>query len=307
MRQPSFLRQFALGLLLGALLLPQSAYAQFGGVVHDPVQTNVHIANFARTMEKWQKEINHWMEEIDKYNRMIERAERQIQGLDNLLKSAEQIAARDRELRQTMSTLGRTVRLAFRLKNQIVNSVFNQARALRRMEERVRSGGAWQFSLSDLEYWLRNDIGRYSEQTIAEEQRLINMDNELDRYLLEKQQALERAAEYSELIEKKNEAVETLRKCTDCTDKDVQIAHLDFEINRLNREMESALDRSREYDERARKRTEAIIQHHEENMAFGRDVSALEKAWKGVRRAEKSLREKIYDDAKRKSEEALDK
>jgi len=111
MNRLSLTRQVVLGLLLGALLLPQAAFAQFGGVVHDPVQTNVHIANFAKTMEKWAREMNHWMEEIDKYNQMIEKGERQIQGLDNLLRSAEQIAAKDRELRQTMSVIGKTVRL----------------------------------------------------------------------------------------------------------------------------------------------------------------------------------------------------
>lgn len=307
MRQDCFARQIVIGLVLGALLLPQTAYAQFGGVVHDPIQTNIHIANFAKTVAKWEKEINHWMEEIEKYNAIIEKGEKTVQGLGSLLNAAEQIAAKDRQLRQTLSTVGKTVRLAFRLKNQIVNSVYNQAKALRRIEERVRHGGAWAWSWQDLEDWLRNDIGRYSEQTIAEEERLIKMDNELDRYLLEQRQAHEHAQAIQKELEDTKLALEMLAESDDTTDKDLQIAKLKEQIPQLEKERERYYERAREFDEKARKRVEMIIKRHEEDVAFGRDVNALQQTWKGVRRAEQKLKDKLNDEARRSDEEAASK
>ena len=95
-----------MGVVLAALLLPAPTYAQFA--VYDPVNNINQIKSFFQDLQ-------HWVETIQQYEQTYLNAVNQLTSMKGILKNAEQMLAFDSKMRTTMSALGQTVRLGFKL------------------------------------------------------------------------------------------------------------------------------------------------------------------------------------------------
>jgi DNA repair exonuclease SbcCD ATPase subunit len=178
MRKKSLFSQLTLGLLIGILIMPaRPAQAQFGfGVVFDPKA-------YALQIEKR-------IEEAQRYVEMFDNAVQQLTTLKGVLEQSEELLAKQRNAITTMSNIGRTVRASFQLKEQLEAIIKTRLNMLRSIDDRLRRGILDpEADLRDLEEYLRTSIGRSSQDTVANLERLMRMDNTLARWELEWQKA----------------------------------------------------------------------------------------------------------------------
>jgi len=265
MIKKSLLHHFALGLLIGVLIMPSPiAYAQW--TVFDPSQYALQVA-------KKVEEANRW---IKHYTNLVQ----QLTTLGGVLKAADDLVAKQKNAITTMSNIGRTVRASFQLKDQLEAIVTTRLDMIKRIDDRLRNGiFDPEADLRDLDEYLRNSIGRSSQDTIANRERLARMDNQLEvwqRELILKEQkkswAKGKQKMTTELLYAEDQKADA-EKCSSCiaslkdelANYEILIAQLDVEILDLRCQIEN---RVKQYN----------IQM-QERVRFGGQVQSINEAW----------------------------
>lgn len=202
MQKPSLIKQLLLGLLLGIFLVPaQPAQAQW--TVFDPT-------SYAAQIEEMAREVDRWMSTIQHYTAMYDKAVQQVTSLGGILTVVDKQLARNKDLVASVASIGQTVRHIYQLKRQIENMVQCRIRAIQQLDSRLKAGiFNPQQDLQDLEEYLRNSIGRASQDTLANLERLANMDNEFERMRYELQNAYGRLAEAQAVLKQYEEMLTT--------------------------------------------------------------------------------------------------
>jgi chromosome segregation ATPase len=265
MNRPTLARRLCLGFLIGVLVTPtQTAQAQW--TVFDPSQ-------YALQVKKR-------LEEAERHVMKFDNAVKQLTTLKGVLEKTEDLVAKQRNAITTMSNIGRTVRGVYQLKDQLEAIVISRMGALKSIHERLRNGiFDLEADMRDFEDYLRNSIGRSSQDTVANLQRLMKMDNQLKRMNDDLEMARSRRAATVLLRDAaKNNRNEELakpesEKCASCiaslneemSNCNLLIAHYDSEIARLECQIE---DRKKKYN----------IQM-DERVKFGEQVQSMNKAW----------------------------
>ena len=175
MRRKSPLYHLTIGLLIGVLIAPaQPARAQW--TVFDPSQYALQI----------KKRI----EEAERYVKMFDNAVKRLTTLKGVLTQAEELVAKQRNAITTMSNIGRTVRASYELKDQLESLITTRLQMLRSIDNRLRKGiFDPEADMRDLDEYLRTSVGRTSQDTLANRERLSRMDNELASWELELKKA----------------------------------------------------------------------------------------------------------------------
>jgi chromosome segregation ATPase len=192
MKLRSFTKHTLIGILLGLILTPgfitpPAAQAQWA--VFD-------ASNYAAKLEEMQRELDRWMKTVEHYTKMYDKAVQQVTSLGGILKTVDQQLARNKQLVASVAEIGKAVRQIYQLKRQIESMVQCRIRAVRSLDSRLKAGiFNPQQDLQDLEEYLRDSIGRSSQDTIANIERLANADNEFERLRYELQLAYGRLAE----------------------------------------------------------------------------------------------------------------
>jgi len=265
MIKKSLLHHFALGLLIGVLIMPSPvAYAQW--TVFDPSQYALQVA-------KKVEEANRW---IKHYTNLVQ----QLTTLGGVLKAADDLVAKQKNAITTMSNIGRTVRASFQLKDQLEAIVTTRLDMIKRIDDRLRNGiFDPEADLRDLDEYLRNSIGRSSQDTIANRERLARMDNQLEvwqRELILKEQkkswAKGKQKMTTELLYAEDQKPDE-QKCSACiaslkdelANYEILIAQLEVEILDLRCQIEN---RVKQYN----------IQM-QERVKFGEQVQSLNDGW----------------------------
>lgn len=287
MNRNHYRKPILLGVVLAALLLPPPTQAQW--TVFDPT-------NYGLQLKKQIQEINRWLETVNQYTRMYENAVGQLTNLKGILKTVDEALAHERQMRHFISNWGQAVRLVFRLKNQLVNLVTGAARAMMNVAERLKNGiFDAEANKRDFAEYLRYGIGRTAQDTEAEFERLKKMDNQLERLEYDHLREAQQLAELSAYIVAKQEELERLKSCDECTDKDRDMEQLSFEIAKLEEKATRVeAEISRLFDAKA-KRAEEIYKIEEERTRFGRTIITMNKAWRGITEATVKLREGLQD------------
>ncbi|MGH9769548.1 MAG: hypothetical protein ACREAB_19150, partial [Blastocatellia bacterium] len=168
----------------------------------------------------------------------------------------------------------------YQLKDQLEAIVISRMGALKSINERLRNGiFDPDADMRDFEEYLRNSIGRSSQDTVANLQRLMKMDNQLKRLNEDLEMARSRRAGTVVLKEaaKKDRNAELAKlesqRCAPCitglneqmSNCDLLIAHYDSEIARLECQIE---ERKKKYN----------IQM-DERVKFGEQVQSMNTAW----------------------------
>ena len=287
MTKVSFARQIITGILLGTLLLPATARAQF--TVFDPSQ-------YALQVEKRIEEANRWVQTVAHYARIYENAVQQLSTLTGVLTQAEKLVFHNSIWLATMSDIGRSVRGIFLLKNQLEALVRTRIRSLKAINARLRNGVFDPVAdLRDFEEYLKDSIGRTSQDTVANIERLSAMDNQLERLHHDLQVARERRAgaeaqktQATKNLDKEMAKLEAQR-CASCISDlkqeisscELLIPQLDGEINRLWTEIELRI-----------KKYNVIL---DERVNFGQQVESSNEAWTDFNKDKDALT-KLLDD-----------
>ena len=265
MNQRSLLYRLPFALLIAILIMPpQPVRAQW--TVFDPAQYTLQIS-------KRIEEANRWFQH---YTNLVN----QLTTLSGVLKAADDLVAKQKKAITTMSNIGRTVRASLQLERQLRTLVTTRLRAFKSIDDRLRRGiFDPDADMRDFEEYLRDSIGRTSQDTIANLERLARMDNQLERMRVELTSAHEGLAKAEG---KKMAAEEELRaeeakpeseRCAQCianiiekiSNSDLLIAHYTKEIARLDNEIK---ERVQKYN----------IQM-QERVRFGEQVQSMNESW----------------------------
>jgi hypothetical protein len=263
-RKSIFYRQ-AFGLLICILLIPpQPARAQW--TVFDPAQYTLQIS-------KRIEEANRW---IQHYTKLAN----QLTTLGGVLKAADDLVAKQKNAITTMSNIGRTVRASLQLERQLKTLVTTRLRAFKSIDDRLRRGiFDPEADMRDFEEYLRDSIGRTSQDTIANLERLARMDDQLERMRVELEGAHEglAKAEANKTTSEEELAAEEAKpdseRCAQCianiiekiSNSNLLIAHYTKEIARLDNEIK---DRVQQYNIRM-----------QERVKFGEQVQSMNDGW----------------------------
>jgi hypothetical protein len=265
MRKKSLLHHFVIGLFIGVFIMP-SPVANAQWTVFDPSQ-------YALQVSKKVEEANRWLQH---YTNLVQ----QLNTLSGVLKAADDLVAKQKNAITTMSNIGRTVRASFQLKDQLEAIVTTRLDMIKRIDDRLRNGiFDPEADLRDLDEYLKNSIGRSSQDTIANRERLARMDNQLEvwqRELILKEQkkswAKGKQKMTTELLYAEDQKPDA-QKCSSCiaslkdelANYEILIAQLDVEILDLRCQIEN---RVKQYN----------IQM-QERVRFGEQVQSLNEGW----------------------------
>src|SRR5215831_11404443 len=148
MRKKSLLHQFTLGLLIGIFIMPPSV-AQAQWTVYDPAQYTLQVS-------KKVEEANRWLQH---YTNLVQ----QLTTLKGVLEKTDELLSKQKNAITTMSNIGRTVRGAYQLKNQVEAIVTTRLKWLKSIDDRLRNGiFDPDADMRDFDEYLRESIGRTS-------------------------------------------------------------------------------------------------------------------------------------------------
>lgn len=283
MRRP-ITKQLLIGILLGLLLTPpQPAQAQW--TVFDPT-------SYAAQVEEMLREVDRWMETIQHYTAMYDKAVQQVTRLGGILDIVDKQLARNKDLVASIASIGQTVRHVYLLKRQIENMIQCRIRAVQQLDSRLRAGiFNPQQDLQDLEDYLRTSIGRASQDTLANLERLANMDNEYERMRYELQNAYARLAEAqavlkqyedmlaAEMAKPENERHSAALIQTQISTTKVQIEQIKAQINDLTEKLAA---KTKQYGTQLELRAD-----------YGQLVHQTNKAWESTVPVRKEILEEI--------------
>jgi chromosome segregation ATPase len=264
-------KHFLLGLLIGIILQPSTAQAQW--TVFDPAQYSLQI-------ERQIEEANRWLERVRQYSAEINKLAEQLSTMKGVLGQAEKLVLHNDNLTRTMAQIGQTVRDVFALKRAIETLVITRLNMIKSIKTRLMSGiFDPDADLRDFEDYLRNSIGRQEQDKIATMNRIAMFDATLARLYHDLQTAEARqAGAAAEMNQAKDKLDAELAKpqaeqCAHCISDlkleiascEKMIADLDTQITNLSTQIE---DRVKLYNLTM-----------EERVRIANRVKATDEAW----------------------------
>ena len=268
-------RCLLLGVLVGDLLLPLTAHAQW--TVFDPAQYSLQI-------ERQIEEANRWLERVKHYSDEINKLAEQLSTMKGVLGQAEKLVLHNDTLTRTMAQIGQTVRDVFQLKRAIETMVISRLNMIKSMKTRLMSGiFDPQADLRDFEDYLRNSIGRQEQDKIATMNRIAMFDATLARLYHDLQTAEARQAGAAAQMKQAKDKLDAelakpqAEQCAHCISDlkleiascEKMIADLDTQITNLSTQIE---DRVKLYNLTM-----------EERVRIANRVKAPDEAWDNLK------------------------
>lgn len=281
------LKCLLLGVLIGGLLSPSTVHAQW--TVFDPAQYSLQI-------ERQIEEANRWLERVKQYSEQINKLAQQLSTMKGILGEAEKLVLHNNNLTRTMAQIGQTVRDVFALKRAIESMVVSRLSMIKSIKTRLMSGiFDPEADLRDFEDYLRNSIGRQSQDKIATMNRIAMFDATLARLYHDLQTAQARQAATAQQLKLAKDKLDAelanpqTDQCANCiSDLKVEIAScekmivdLDAQITNLSTQIE---DRVKRYNLTM-----------EERVRIANRVKATHEAWSSLNIVKDSIYEAIQN------------
>jgi peptidoglycan hydrolase CwlO-like protein len=263
-----------IGVLIGDFLLPTTVHAQW--TVFDPAQ-------YALQIERQIEEANRWLERVKQYSEQINKLAQQLSTMKGILGEAEKLVLHNANLTRTMAQLGQTVRDVFALKRAMETMVISRLSMIRSIKTRLMTGiFDPEANLRDFEDYLRNSIGRTSQNKIATMTRIAMFDATLARLYHDLQTAQARQAGSAQQLKGAKDKLDnelakaSAEQCASCISDvkaeiascDKMIVDLDAQITTLSTQIE---DRVKRYNLTM-----------EERVRIANRVRATDEAWNSL-------------------------
>ena len=284
MRRLSLIKQLLIGLLLGITITPtQPVQAQW--TVFDPT-------SYAAQIEEMAREVDRWMQTVQHYTAMYDKAVKQVTSLGGILTVVDQQLARNKNLISSVAQIGQTVRHIYLLKRQVENMIQCRIRAIQQLDSRLKAGiFNPQQDLQDLEEYLRNSIGRSSQNTLANLERLANMDNEFERLRYELRNAYIRLAE-AQAVLKQYEDMLTAEMAKP-EDERHSAALIQTQISNTKLQIEQIKAQINDLTEKLAEKTKQYGIQLDIRGTYGQQVHQTNKAWESTIPVRKDILEQI--------------
>lgn len=279
------LRCLLLGVLISDLLVPLTVHAQWA--VFDPAQYSLQI-------ERQIEEANRWLERVKQYSEQINKLAQQLSTMKGILGEAEKLVLHNNNLTRTMAQIGQTVRDVFALKRAIESMVISRLSMIKSIKTRLMSGiFDPEADLRDFEDYLRNSIGRQSQDKIATMNRIAMFDATLARLYHDLQTAQARQAATAQQVKlARDKLVAELAKtqadqCANCiSDLKVEIAACEKMIVDLDAQI---INLSTQIEDRVKRYNLTM----EERLRIANRVKATDEAWSSLNIVKDSIFEAI--------------
>jgi len=280
-----FLKCLLLGVLIGDVLLPSTAQAQF--TVFDPAQYSLQI-------ERQIEEANRWLERVRQYSEEINKLAEQLSTMKGVLGQAEKLVLHNNNLTRTMAQIGQTVRDVFALKRAIESMVVSRLSMIKSIKTRLVNGiFDPEADLRDFEDYLRNSIGRQEQDKIATMNRIAMFDATLARLYHDLQTAQARQAATAQQMKIAKDKVDAeltktqADQCANCiSDLKVEIASCEKMIVDLDAQITSL---STQIEDRVKRYNLTM----EERVRIANRVKATDEAWSSLNIVKDSIFEAI--------------
>jgi chromosome segregation ATPase len=281
------LRNMMLGLLIGVILTPSNTQAQW--TVFDPAQYTLQI-------ERQIEEANRWLERVKQYSEEINKLAEQLSTMKGVLGQAEKLVLHNDNLTRTMARLGQTVRDVFALKRAIETMVISRLSMIKSIKTRLMSGiFDPEADLRDFEDYLRNSIGRTSQNKIATLNRIAMFDATLARLYHDLQTAQARQAGAATQMKKAKDKLDAelakpqAEQCATCiSDLKLEISSCEKMIVDLDAQITNL---STQIEERVKLYNLTL----EERVRIANRVRATDEAWSNLNIVKDNVFQAIED------------
>ncbi len=266
-----FTRHLLIGMLLGALLAPSTTHAQW--TVFDPAQ-------YALQIERQIEEANRWLERVKQYSEKINKLAEQLSTMKGVLGQAEKLVLHNANLTRTMAQIGQTVRDVFALKRAIETMVITRLRMIKSIKSRLMNGiFDPEADLNDFEDYLRNSIGRTSQNKIATMNRIAMFDATLARLYHDLQTAQARQAGAAVQLKQARDKLDSelskpqAEQCASCiSDLKLEIAYCEKTVADLDAQITNLFTQIED-------RVKLYNLTMEERVRIANRVKATDEAW----------------------------
>lgn len=267
-------------------------------VFHDPVSLAAHV-------KQWADQLHRWLQTVQYYAKTVENMVESVTNLKGILKTAEKAFGYSKEMLQTISNIGRTVRTAYKIKTLLGSMVQGRLRAIARIHDNLAHG---LFNADEIKRELKNyllyEMGEVSEQALSAIERQEMNDMTLQMMDLELQLLHKRIAESEKSQSEAADKIEEMRNNpSGVTQLDIQLASLDADNRQyetdLARDRERALQLQRESLERRARIANEVLEAHR----FGREMNAHDRAWDKMTEALNDMRKRKPGETEEEPEE----
>lgn len=267
----TLIRHLLLGVLIGDFITPRNVQAQF--TVFDPAQYSLQI-------QRQLEEANRWLERVKQYSEEINKLAEQLSTMKGVLGETEKLVLHNANLTRTMAQIGQTVRDVFALKRAMETMVISRLQMIRSIKGRLANGiFDPEADMRDFEEYLRNSIGRTSQDKIATMNRVAMFDATLARLYhdLQTAEAKQAGAALSMKLAKEKLDAELAKpsteQCASCiSDLKVEIASCEKMIADLDTQITSL---STQIEDRVKLYNLTM----EERVRIANRVKATDEAW----------------------------
>jgi hypothetical protein len=279
--QSKLIRHFAIGLLLGVLLTPQTAWAQW--TVFDPSQYTLQVK---RRLE----ELNRWTATVRQYQEMYTKAVENLTTLRGVLKTVDTQLFKNRQIALLANDIAKIINDSQKLKRQVESSIRYQARALKSIDDRLAQGiFDPEADLRDIQDYLLYTMGRDARQTVDLMTRAARADAQLSAWVTEREKA---QATLSALSVERKKLEVFLLIATNQADA-VNIQHLNEKIQIIDKEITDLINKIKDLTQKINERW---LQHGlrlQDMENFGYEVQATNEMWKELQKSKDELQKTV--------------
>jgi hypothetical protein len=275
------LRYFAVGLLIGMLLIPQTAQAQW--TVFDPSQYTLQVK---RRLE----ELNRWAATVRQYQEMYTKAVENLTTLRGVLKTVDTQLFKNKQIALLANDIAKIISDSQKLKRQLESSIHYQVRALKSIDDRLSQGiFDPEADLRDIQDYLLYTMGRDARQTVDLMTRAASADAQLSAWMTERKKL---QAELNALCVEQEKTQQLLRAAQIVGDP-INIQHLSDVILENKKKVAELIGKIKDLTQKINERW---LQHGlrlQDMENFGYEVQATNEMWKELQKSKDELQRTV--------------
>src|SRR5262249_19064625 len=194
MTTKKILRHFAVGLIVGVMLVPQQAQAQW--TVFDPSQYTLQV-------KKRLEDLNRWTATVKQYQDMYTKAVENLTTVRGVLRTVDEQLFKNKQAALLANDIGKIITDSQKLRRRWEGMIRYQIRSLESIDKRLEKGFFDpDADLRDLQNYLLYTMGRDARQTVDQMTRTARADAQLAAWMDERSKLEKRKAELSDALTK---------------------------------------------------------------------------------------------------------
>ena len=281
MKNNSLIRVIAVGFLIGLLLIPHPAQAQW--TVFDPTQ-------YALQVRKRLEEINRWVETVRQYQEMYTKAVEQLTTLRGVLQTVDKTLFKNQQIALLANDIGKIITSTQKLKRRMESMVRFQINSLKSIDDRLSQGiFDPDADLRDLQNYLLYTMGRDARQTVDQMMRTARSDAQLASWVDRKNKLEFEKATVSTKLNELYVRLDLENAADAEGQRNIQqlnelISQFDKQIDEIDKELKELLEKIQQ-----RFKDHGLRLQDMEN--FGHEVLATNEMWKELQKTKDDLQQ----------------